>query len=58
MNGWSKWCVERVLRDYAASDKNFAFVALRYFNVAGSAADGSWRRGVRFHGSTPRPRRS
>jgi UDP-glucose 4-epimerase len=39
--GWSKWCVERVLRDYAAADKEFSFVALRYFNVAGSAADGS-----------------
>ena len=39
--GWSKWCVERVLRDYAAADGRFAFVALRYFNVAGAAADGS-----------------
>ena len=39
--GWSKWCVERVLRDYAASDQDFAFVALRYFNVAGAAADGA-----------------
>ncbi len=39
--GWSKWCVERVLKDYAAADPRFAFVALRYFNVAGSAADGS-----------------
>ena len=39
--GWSKWCVERVLRDYAAADPEFAFVALRYFNVAGAAADGS-----------------
>ena len=39
--GWSKWCVERILRDYAASDPAFAFVALRYFNVAGAAADGS-----------------
>jgi len=39
--GWSKWCVERVLRDYAASDSEFAFAALRYFNVAGAAADGS-----------------
>jgi UDP-glucose 4-epimerase len=39
--GWSKWCVERVLRDYAAADKEFSFVALRYFNVAGAAADGS-----------------
>ncbi len=39
--GWSKWCVERVLRDYAAAEPDFSFVALRYFNVAGCAADGS-----------------
>lgn len=39
--GWSKLCVERVLRDYAKSDPKFSFVALRYFNVAGSAADGT-----------------
>ena len=39
--GWSKWCVERVLRDYAAAQPEFGFVALRYFNVAGAAADGS-----------------
>ena len=39
--GWSKWCVERVLRDYSTADKDFSFVALRYFNVAGAAADGS-----------------
>jgi UDP-glucose-4-epimerase GalE len=39
--GWSKWCVERILRDYAAADREFSFAALRYFNVAGSAADGS-----------------
>jgi UDP-glucose 4-epimerase len=39
--GWSKWCVERVLKDYSAADRQFSFVALRYFNVAGSAADGS-----------------
>ena len=39
--GWSKWCVERILRDYGAADKEFSFVALRYFNVAGCAADGS-----------------
>ena len=30
-----------MLRDYAAADPEFAFVALRYFNVAGTAADGS-----------------
>jgi UDP-glucose-4-epimerase GalE len=39
--GWSKWFVERILRDYTASDPSFAFVAPRYFNVAGAAADGS-----------------
>ena len=39
--GWSKLCVERVLRDYAAADPEFSFAALRYFNVAGTAADGS-----------------
>jgi len=39
--GWSKWCVERILRDCAASDRGFSFAALRYFNVAGSASDGS-----------------
>jgi UDP-glucose-4-epimerase GalE len=39
--GWSKWCVERVLKDYAAARRDFAFVSLRYFNVAGCAADGS-----------------
>jgi UDP-glucose-4-epimerase GalE len=39
--GWSKWCVERILRDYGAADKDFSYVALRYFNVAGSATDGS-----------------
>lgn len=39
--GWSKLFVERVLLDYSASRKDFAFAALRYFNVAGSARDGS-----------------
>ncbi len=39
--GWSKWCVERVLRDYGAAEGDFSFAALRYFNVAGAAADGS-----------------
>jgi UDP-glucose 4-epimerase len=39
--GWSKWCVERVLRDYSAADRQFSFAALRYFNVAGSASDGA-----------------
>lgn len=39
--GWSKLFVERVLEDYAASQPQFAYAALRYFNVAGCAADGS-----------------
>jgi UDP-glucose 4-epimerase len=39
--GWSKWCVERVLLDFGAAEPDFAFAALRYFNVAGAAADGS-----------------
>ena len=39
--GWSKWCVERVLTDYGAAQREFAYVSLRYFNVAGCAADGS-----------------
>ena len=39
--GWSKLFFERILRDYSAMNPDFAFAALRYFNVAGSAADGS-----------------
>jgi len=39
--GFSKLFVERVLRDYAAANRRFAFVSLRYFNVAGAAPDGS-----------------
>ncbi|MGW8258246.1 MAG: UDP-glucose 4-epimerase GalE [Thermoguttaceae bacterium] len=39
--GWSKWCVERILRDSVTADPQFSFAALRYFNVAGAAADGS-----------------
>ena len=39
--GWSKLFVERMLLDYAAANEDFAFAALRYFNVAGSASDGS-----------------
>jgi len=39
--GWSKLFVERVFMDYAHANTGFAFAALRYFNVAGSAADGS-----------------
>jgi len=39
--GRSKWFVERILADCAAADRQFSFVSLRYFNVAGAAADGS-----------------
>ncbi|MCC7145538.1 MAG: UDP-glucose 4-epimerase GalE [Phycisphaeraceae bacterium] len=39
--GWSKLFVERILKDVAGSDPEFCFAALRYFNVAGCAADGS-----------------
>ncbi|MBI1336506.1 MAG: UDP-glucose 4-epimerase GalE [Phycisphaera sp.] len=39
--GHSKLMTERMLIDYAAANKGFAFAALRYFNVAGSASDGS-----------------
>jgi UDP-glucose 4-epimerase len=39
--GWSKWCVERILRDLGRAAPEFAFVALRYFNVAGCAGDGT-----------------
>ena len=39
--GWSKLFSERMLRDYAVVTPDFSCVALRYFNVAGSAADGS-----------------
>jgi UDP-glucose 4-epimerase len=39
--GWSKLFIERVLKDYAAANPDFAFAALRYFNVAGCASDGT-----------------
>jgi len=39
--GWSKLYVERILIDYANANQDFAFAALRYFNVAGSSGDGS-----------------
>src|SRR5262245_33907589 len=38
--GFSKLAVERMLDDYAAGH-GFGFAALRYFNAAGAAADGS-----------------
>ncbi len=39
--GTSKLMVETMLGDYAPTRTDFAFAALRYFNVAGSAEDGS-----------------
>lgn len=39
--GWSKLFVERVLEDFGIAHRQFAFAALRYFNVAGCASDGS-----------------
>ena len=39
--GRSKWFVEQILRDIAAADPEFGFVAFRYFNVAGAAEDAS-----------------
>lgn len=39
--GASKLVFERVLKDYAAANTDFGYAALRYFNVAGSASDGS-----------------
>ncbi|HKY36359.1 MAG TPA: UDP-glucose 4-epimerase GalE [Polyangiaceae bacterium] len=39
--GWSKLLSEYMLRDYAAKSANFGYAALRYFNVAGCAADGA-----------------
>jgi len=39
--GRSKRMVEEVLADHAATRPDFAYAALRYFNVAGAAEDGS-----------------
>lgn len=39
--GWSKLFVERILLDYAASNPEFGFTALRYFNVAGCDPSGA-----------------
>ena len=39
--GRSKLFVEKILADVAIADPDFSYVALRYFNVAGCAADGS-----------------
>ncbi len=37
--GASKLMVEQIVSDHVNADPSFAFAALRYFNVAGSAAD-------------------
>lgn len=39
--GWSKLVVERMLFDQVRARPAFAFAALRYFNVAGCAEDGT-----------------
>lgn len=39
--GWSKLLSERMLRDYSRANPDFSCAALRYFNVAGAALDGS-----------------
>ncbi len=39
--GWSKLFSERMMRDVCASTPAFSVAALRYFNVAGCAEDGS-----------------
>jgi len=39
--GRSKLMVEKILADYAASHPQFSYAALRYFNVAGAARDGT-----------------
>jgi UDP-glucose 4-epimerase len=38
--GRSKWMVEQILMDLAATRKDFRFAALRYFNASGCALDG------------------
>jgi UDP-glucose 4-epimerase len=39
--GRSKWFVEHILKDIAAADSEFRFIAFRYFNVAGASDDAS-----------------
>lgn len=39
--GRSKLMVEQILSDLVASDKQFSFAALRYFNASGCSLDGS-----------------
>ncbi|OPA81881.1 UDP-glucose 4-epimerase GalE [Campylobacter pinnipediorum] len=38
--GMSKLMSEKIIQDYAISNKNFRFAILRYFNVAGADEDG------------------
>ena len=38
--GRSKWMVEQILEDVAASDPDFKYAALRYFNASGCDPDG------------------
>ena len=38
--GQSKLFIEKMLKDNARANKNFKYVALRYFNVAGGSLDG------------------
>lgn len=38
--GMSKLMTERMLADYAIANKDFCYIALRYFNVAGADPDG------------------
>jgi UDP-glucose 4-epimerase len=39
--GWSKLFVEQILLDQVRARPSFGYAALRYFNVAGSASDGT-----------------
>jgi UDP-glucose 4-epimerase len=39
--GWSKLFVEKVLLDQGRAHRGFGYAALRYFNVAGCASDGT-----------------
>jgi len=39
--GASKWMSERMIQDFAHKTPGFSYALLRYFNVAGSAEDGS-----------------
>jgi UDP-glucose 4-epimerase len=39
--GWSKLFVEKILLDQGRARRSFGYAALRYFNVAGCASDGT-----------------